>query len=493
MSVRRKLVAGMTMVVACAALVGGAGVAGLFSLNERYEHAEEQYAELRTLYEVGHGVALARLHLNGDRMTEASRALDNASSHARSLPDTGHDLAQELSGAAKSLAEAGDASGGRRQGLSDVNRWLAEIATLASDRERNILRDREAITSGLVWMRSVLTALLVATVIVAGVIGVSLYRSVTRPLATLNRAMGAVGGHTYSHRIPERGDVEFQRLAQRFNDMSAAIEGLHASMQQQVEVKSRQLVRSESLAGVGVLAAGLAHEINNPLAIMTGYSQMALRRLASASESGEMAEALRRAETALNVVCEEAFRCRGIASQLLELARPGNTRVEQVDVAAVVGRAVDLVGALPIAAGTAIELDDAAAGATSNGNPGELLQVVINLLTNALEACAPGSGRVEVSVTRSDRMVAVSVADNGCGMDEQAAAHAFEPFFTDKPRRGLSGCGLGLSVSHAIIERHGGRLFALSDGPGRGSTFTIELPLAVEVGTDVESHHGALT
>jgi signal transduction histidine kinase len=111
------------------------------------------------------------------------------------------------------------------------------------------------------------------------------------------------------------------------------------------------------------------------------------------------------------------------------------------------------------------------------GHEGELTQVMVNLLVNALEA-TPGSGKVTVEAMRHDEWVQVKVIDNGRGMDEATLRRVFEPFFTDKPQRDQRGTGLGLSVSHAIITQHGGRLTAASNGPGRGSVFAVELPAA---------------
>jgi two-component system, NtrC family, sensor kinase len=326
-----------------------------------------------------------------------------------------------------------------------------------------------------------------ATILVAGVVGVRQYRSIMGPVRALDRAVTRIAGIELDHRVPEQGDREFRRLIGEFNRMSATIQRLHESMSRQVEIKSRQLVRSERLASVGTLAAGLAHEINNPLGIIAGYAQTTLRRLDRAADDESRREALARAGQTLRVICEEAFRCRDIAGRLLEMARPGEEEPKPVVLAAVAREAIELVQHLPVASGRGLEcrIEERDARVACLGQSAELLQVLINLLTNALEATEPGSGRVVISMADAEDRAIVEVLDNGCGMDEETVARAFDPFFTDKPRRGLSGVGgtaggggsgLGLSISHAIVERHGGRLFAQSDGPGRGSTFTVELP-----------------
>jgi signal transduction histidine kinase len=166
-----------------------------------------------------------------------------------------------------------------------------------------------------------------------------------------------------------------------------------------------------------------------------------------------------------------------------------------VEVDALARHAVDLMRPLPICKGIEIECVQDAPGESMVclGQSSQLLQVFINLLRNALEACSAPGGRVLVRLHTQRGMVCVEVADNGCGMEQAALEHAFDPFFTDKPRRGLSGSGLGLSISHAIIERHQGRIYAQSDGAGRGSRFVVELPaLAGPVGAvQSEDAHAA--
>jgi len=189
-----------------------------------------------------------------------------------------------------------------------------------------------------------------------------------------------------------------------------------------------------------------------------------------------------RQRKALGIICDEAFRCRDITRQLLDMARTGDGERDVVALSNVAHRAVQLVQALPIAAERTItvRIVDEAEHLRALGNRAQLLQVLLNILTNALEACEPGEGRVAMNLERRRTNVVVSVTDNGCGMDDETLARAFDPFYTDKPQRGLSGAGLGLWVAHSIVERHGGRLLAHRNGDGPGSTFIMELPAHVE-------------
>jgi signal transduction histidine kinase len=109
---------------------------------------------------------------------------------------------------------------------------------------------------------------------------------------------------------------------------------------------------------------------------------------------------------------------------------------------------------------------------------GELRQVVLNLMLNALQATAPGTGEVHVAIAAIDTEVEIKVRDNGAGMTPDTLDQVFEPFYTEKRGKQRPGTGLGLSITHAIVIDHGGRIWAQSDGPGKGSRFTIRLPAA---------------
>lgn len=478
MTVRRRLMVSLAALVLCTAVVGSAGVVGVLRLRDRYAAAEEQYSELRSLYEIGHRAATVR-QLLGAESPDFEAVLVNL--HAAGIEagkldarSSALDVREGLQRAERELvAGAPDA-----ELRADVSRWLGIVASRASVMERAIVDNRTAAMHELRSLERVLACLLGATVLGAAGIGVVLYRAIVRPVRAVEGALTSLAAERFDTRLDPCGDLEFQRLMLHLNGMAATLEHLHATMARQVETKSRQLVRSEQLAGVGFLAAGLAHEINNPLGIIAGFAQTTIRKLDGALDSEAREEAAVKARGTLEVICEEAFRCRDIAGRLLDLARPGETEAAPVRLDAMVRRAVDLVSALPVAEGRELRLVAAADDVVVEGSGAELLQVAVNLMTNALEAC-DGAGTVTVSLSQTAGAAVITITDSGCGMDAETLAHAFEPFFTGKPRRGLSGCGLGLSVSHAIVERHGGRMEAFSDGPGRGSTFSIELPRLV--------------
>jgi signal transduction histidine kinase len=215
--------------------------------------------------------------------------------------------------------------------------------------------------------------------------------------------------------------------------------------------------------------------MNNPLAIIGGYAEAALSRLARSPDAADLREST---ERALRVVTEEAFRCKHITDQLLKLAAPGSSPRSRIDAADVVRHAADVVAGLPQLGRRQLDVHTAPEPLMVEASEPELRQVLLNLLTNAIEATDEAAGRIRIDAQRRGAWITLKVADNGRGIAPDLAERLFEPFVTDKPQRDERGTGLGLAVSQAIVEQHGGRLRVASEGSGRGSTFTIELPAA---------------
>jgi signal transduction histidine kinase len=373
-----------------------------------------------------------------------------------------------------------------RPEIASINVALGQVAELAARIRTTIVSNRRAATAHLYYTLIAVVAFTTLIMCIGVWIGVAQYRSVMHPLRRLEMAVRRAAAADFTSQVPVEGDREFAQLAAQFNRMADQLGALYCDLESQVAIRSRQLVQSERLASVGYLAAGLAHEINNPLGIICGYAEAALARLDQSAEAHD-AQTMALAGKALRIICEEAFRCRDITSQLLSLARPGRqdaARREPVNLVPVARRVVDMLAGLPQFKQNTLKLHTAGAPLIAEACEAEVVQVLINLVANALEAVdsgAGGPGRVDVKLRRDDDWIVVEVVDNGRGMSPEIAARVFEPFFTDKPRRDLRGTGLGLSVAHAIVDQHGGRLRAASAGEGRGSTFTLQLPVAMEV------------
>jgi two-component system sensor histidine kinase HydH len=223
--------------------------------------------------------------------------------------------------------------------------------------------------------------------------------------------------------------------------------------------------RSEKLAALGTLAAGLAHEINNPLATIAISAEALGGRVPSDSDEGEYCRAIQ----------EEADRCRVIIDDLTDLARSGALDREPVDVIDLADEALRIIrrGRHPETLSVRSEVPDDLP--LLSADRGKLLQVLVNLLGNGIEA-AGEKGEVRLSASRANGRLLIQVRDNGRGIPSGQLDRIFEPFYTDKER----GVGLGLTLCHRIAELHGGSLTARSPGPGRGAVFTLDLPLEGE-------------
>ncbi len=230
----------------------------------------------------------------------------------------------------------------------------------------------------------------------------------------------------------------------------------------------QQLLTADRMASIGMLAAGVAHEINNPLAYVLNNVEIAIKELAALGDS------TRPSRTALGIALEGVDRIRTIVRELLELSRVDDAAVGPVDVRAIVESTVALA-AHKISERARLETDYAAVP-LARGTAARLGQVLLNLLTNALEAMPAGVSEtncLRVSVRRSSAGgVVVEVADNGVGITSENAARIFDPFFTTKASG--SGTGLGLAISQRLVAELGGEL-TFETVPGQGTTFSLAL------------------
>jgi two-component system NtrC family sensor kinase len=233
---------------------------------------------------------------------------------------------------------------------------------------------------------------------------------------------------------------------------------------------SGQLVHAAKLASVGELAAGIAHEINNPLAIIAEETGMLMDL-----QDPQFGRTLTTEElnSRLDAIHSATFRCRDITQKLLSFVRQRGVKILPHDINEIVDEAADgLLGyELPLSHIEVVKRygDDLPPVLTDQG---QIVQVLINLMQNAVDAMESG-GRLTLETRRRDGRVSVSVRDTGCGMTPEQLEHIFTPFYTTKPA--TKGTGLGLSVSLSIIKNLGGEFFVDSE-PGVGSRFRFDLP-----------------
>ena len=308
-------------------------------------------------------------------------------------------------------------------------------------------------------------AALAAVLLLVG-LGVLTYSWVFRPLRHLGHGSRRIAGGDFGYRIHLDTCDEMAELGQALNDMTTRFQEIRDDLDHQVQLRTKEVIRSEQLASVGFLAAGVAHEINNPLASIAMCAESLESRI------GNDVDAV--ASRYIQLIQSEAFRCKGITEKLLDFSRVGEVRRQATALGALTHDVVDMlrhVGRFAQKTVTICNGPDVLVMA----NPQEMKQVVLNLLVNALDSIDE-DGEVELAVRRDGDEARLVLTDNGCGMNEEVLQNLFEPFFTS--RMSKKGTGLGLSITHRIISDHDGRIEVRSNGPGCGSTFSVILPVA---------------
>ncbi len=319
------------------------------------------------------------------------------------------------------------------------------------------------------------------------------YGWVFYPIRDLEQGAGRVARGDFEFRIEVHSGDEMEDLATAFNEMTGRLSETYRDLEHQVNERSRQLVRSERLASVGFLAAGVAHEINNPLASIAFCSEALEERLLASRERkrpelekdqkpeikvwNEAAPQVSADDEIiskyLKMIQEEAFRCKAITQRLLEFSRGGERVREPVDLAKIVQAVVDMVEHLETSHGKKVQFEPARR-VVAWVNAQEIKSVVLNLVVNSLESMDDG-GELVITLSQRAGTAILEFADTGCGMTAETLENIFEPFYT-RSRTG-KGTGLGLSISHRVISQHGGEIEAVSPGLNQGSTFTVRLPL----------------
>ena len=311
---------------------------------------------------------------------------------------------------------------------------------------------------------------LALVLVAAGLVSLFVHRLVYRPLADLEAGAKRLAAGNLDQSIPVRGADEFGRLAGAFNSMTLALKDATRNLEQKVADRTRELraaqaetARGEKLASVGLLAAGIAHELNNPLTGVLTFSSLMRKKVPAGSQDAED----------LDLVIRETKRCAAIIRRLLDFAREKAPEKKFADLNRLIEETVHLVERPAHLAHIEIrlELDRELPPVWMDSDL--VKQVVMNMLVNAQHAI-DRDGAITVRTRKLAGRVEISIIDTGCGIRPEDLPRIFDPFFTTK---GVGkGTGLGLSVSHGIVEAHGGSI-EVESTPGAGSTFRVYLPL----------------
>lgn len=364
-----------------------------------------------------------------------------------------------------------------------VNDWYISAYTPIKD-----IRDR---TIGMLYVgtlerpyrdglwRSLLTFLGI-TVLGVGIVtwvAIVLAQRISRPIHDMAEAAGKVAEGDYSPRVDytspdEIGDLvdrfnrmiqELARTTQELKDWAANLESKVEDRTTQIKAMQNQLLQAEKLAAIGKLAAGVAHEINNPLTgILTSGSLM----LEDVSPDDPRYEELK-------IIVDETLRCRKIVKGLLDFARQTKPLKQAVNLNQVIADVMNLVGKQAAFRDIDVHMDLTSDLPSIMADQDQMRQVVLNSVLNAAEAM-PHGGELwfRSRLDPVSKTVQVSIADSGPGIPDDIKDKIFDPFFTTKK----TGTGLGLAIAYGIVDRHGGTI-SIESRPGRGTTVVFKLPI----------------
>jgi two-component system, NtrC family, sensor kinase len=309
-----------------------------------------------------------------------------------------------------------------------------------------------------------------------------LSRIVVRPINRLLTATEKITGGQYGQRLNVSGSAELARLATAFNDMASTLRSKDQQVTEQMAALEKansdlrdareETIRTEKMASIGLLAAGMAHEIGTPLASIMGYAELT---------SGEQPDNPAIQDYARRI-SDDCSRIDRIVRGLLDYSRPRALSGENADVRGVVLSTVDLMAQQGVFKQVNISVDIDEGQLPARCDQHQLQQVVINLLLNSRDATPPG-GTITVRAGREGEHIRLDVIDSGTGISAESMKHIFDPFFTTKPPG--KGTGLGLAICARIVEGFGGRITAANNA-GEGSCFSVWLPL-VDVAKGVET------
>jgi signal transduction histidine kinase len=326
------------------------------------------------------------------------------------------------------------------------------------------------------------TVAFATAVLICGLI-VTLFgvRTVGRPLQQLIAQTEKIGKGDFSGRLTLHTHDELSQLAVALNHMSGQLEEQQTKIGAESTARIaavEQLRHADRLRTVGRLASGVAHELGTPLNVVSGHAELIVSGRLEEPQCRESAEAIK----------SEADRMADIIRQLLDFARRRSPHRAAIDLHKVAAQSVELLQPMARKRQIALELEDVATPPVTQVDAVQIQQVLTNLVVNAIQAIA-GAGTVTISVRETEKTppeapesgpvpyYAISVEDDGLGINEEDMAHLFEPFYTTKQTG--EGTGLGLSVSYGIVQDHGGWIDAESQS-GKGSCFTVYLPVRVE-------------
>jgi len=308
----------------------------------------------------------------------------------------------------------------------------------------------------LIWIILGITTL---GMIIAFVVSLRIGNTIISRIRILKKAAEAIAAGNLDYRLSPDKISGFDILDEAFNEMSKSLKDRDERLQKAHEL----LTRKKQLTALGEMAAGVAHEINNPLGGILLYGNLVLEDLPEKSIARENMEK----------IIHQTNRCKNIVQGLLDFSRTPTGKMAPLQINDVVTAALNLVKDQALFHGIVVDARFAENLPEVNGDFQRLEQVFLNLFINAADAMTQKGMRLSITTSSAADRVKVVISDTGKGIDRKHLPHIFEPFFTTKDPG--QGTGLGLSIAYGVIQKHGGSIDAEST-PGKGTTFIISLP-----------------
>lgn len=366
------------------------------------------------------------------------------------------------------------------KGLKDAESGDAALRMI---RDRNLVTTRPIGVSGALLIvaspksrivrvqrqgAALVAAIMVAAFALASLLSLRLTARITGPLGELLAGVRRVEDGDLCNTIVQQSNDEVGDLAESFNRMTQAL----CRRDEELRRHQEQLIQSGKLAAIGELAAGVAHEVGNPLAALSGYLQL-LRSLKPSDQTLHYVAAMEKEVDFIDAIIRE----------LIEFARPGQPEHEIIDLNDTAEEALRILSFHKSAGNVEIRKSLSSGSARVMGSRKEILQAIINVALNAVQAMADTGGTLDLTVAADGLGVdkdccGVIITDTGPGIPPDIAGRIFDPFFTTKP----GGTGLGLAITYRIVECHSGRIDVVG-APGGGATVRMTFPAAATENT----------
>jgi len=327
-------------------------------------------------------------------------------------------------------------------------------------------KERSEIGNALKTSRNIVVYTFAILVILGTLVNIKLATGIARPLRRLETVTRKMAEGDFPDLVQVGGRDEIASLQNSFNRMAGKLRTAMSSLEQTIEKlheKQAQLVEAEKLASIGKLAAGIAHEINNPLTYVLTFSSLMLEQMPKDDPRHER----------LRMIVRETRRVRNIVRQVLSFAKEAPLKLEKMDVNQPLAEIIESLTEQDSFKDIELSLDLAKNLPKIDIDPVQIGQVVLNIVLNAVHAITP-PGKIKVTTRTAGNFVELTFSDTGEGIPEEHLKKIFDPFFTTKDK--TKGTGLGMAVSYGIIKKHGGDI-RIESTVGKGSTFIVRLPI----------------